>query len=390
MASFAGEAVDRIGGEPVAARMARKAPIRHLDPSLLLVTMLLSAFGALMVYSATVHRQVAAGLDPNTFLRRQLLFLIGGAVLLFVMSMFDYRWLRGVAPVVYVVTIAALVIVLTPLGDEVSGARRWINLGPLQAQPSEIGKIALLLTLAAFISSRKAEMRLRDVGISLLIVALPAGLIYLEPDLGTTLVFTVLAAALLFVGGTKLRYLLGLVVLAGVAIAMVLQMGLLKDYQISRLTAFRDPNPDVQEEGFNLFNSKIAIGSGGIRGKGLEGKNTQTSLDFVPEQHTDFIFTAVGEQLGFVGAASLLALYGFLVWRALRIAHMSRDFYGTLVAVGIAAMWAFQIFINIGMTMGIMPITGIPLPFLSYGGSSLLTNYVAVGLLLNIHMRRFV
>lgn len=389
MAGF-GEAVDRIGGEPIAARMARKAPIRHLDPSLLLVTMLLSAYGALMVYSATVHKQIEAGLDPNTFLRRQLLFLIGGAALLLIMSMFDYRWLRGVAPVVYVGTIAALIIVLTPLGDEVAGARRWINLGPLQAQPSEIGKIALLLTLAAFISSRKGDLRARDVAFSVLLALIPCGLIYLEPDLGTTIIFVILSGVLLFVGGTKLRYLLGLMALGALSVVMVLQLGLLKDYQITRLTAFMDPNPDVQSVGYNLFNSKIAIGSGGIRGKGLEGKNTQTSLDFVPEQHTDFIFTAVGEQLGFVGASFLLGLYGFLVWRALRIAHMSRDFYGTLVAVGIATMWAFQIFINVGMTMGIMPITGIPLPFLSYGGSSLLTNYLAVGLLLNIHMRRFV
>jgi rod shape determining protein RodA len=214
-------------------------------------------------------------------------------------------------------------------------------------------------------------------------------LIYMEPDLGTMLVFLFLTISLLLVGGAKLRHFAVLGAIGAVAVAVILQMGLLQDYQVQRITAFLDPNPDVQSEGYNLTQSKIAIGSGGIRGKGLEGENTQTALDFVPEQHTDFIFTAVGEQLGFTGAATLLALFAFLIWRAIRTAAMARDMFGTLLATGIAALWAFQLFVNVGMTMGIMPITGIPLPFISYGGSSLITNYVAVGLLLNIHMRRF-
>jgi rod shape determining protein RodA len=158
---------------------------------------------------------------------------------------------------------------------------------------------------------------------------------------------------------------------------------------VQRITAFLNPHPNVQSAGYNLVQSKIAIGSGGIRGKGLHRKNTQTALNFVPSQYTDFIFTAVGEQLGFVGAAALLGLFALLIWRALRIAALSRDLFGTLLATGIAALWAFQVFVNVGMTLGIMPITGIPLPFISYGGSSLVTNYMAVGLLLNIHMRRY-
>jgi rod shape determining protein RodA len=174
-----------------------------------------------------------------------------------------------------------------------------------------------------------------------------------------------------------------------IGIFMAIQLDLIHDYQIERITAFMDANPNVQSEGYNLTQSKIAIASGGLRGKGLQAENTQTSLDFVPEQHTDFIFTAVGEQLGFVGSATLLGLFAFLIWRALRIAAMSRDLFGTLIAGAIAALWAFQVFVNMGMTMGIMPITGIPLPFMSFGGSSLMTNFIAVGLLLNIHMRRY-
>jgi rod shape determining protein RodA len=203
------------------------------------------------------------------------------------------------------------------------------------------------------------------------------------------MVFVVITGALLLVGGAKIRHFLALGALGLVGIVAILQLGLLQDYQLDRITAFLDPNPDVRSEAYNLTQATIAIASGGVRGKGLRQENTQTALDFVPEQHTDFIFTAVGEQLGFVGAATLLGLFALLIWRALRIAGMARDLFGTLIASGIACLWAFQLFVNVGMTMGIMPITGIPLPFISYGGSSLIANFVAVGLLLNIHMRRF-
>ncbi len=383
------EAVDRIGGEPISARMARKAPIRHLDPTLLLTTLMLSAFGAVMVLSATASQQEAVGLDPGIFFKRQLAYMAAGGLLLLFVSFFDYRHFRGFAPFIYAATVIALIIVLTPIGEVQAGARRWINFGAFQAQPSELAKMAVIVAVAAYLAERKGEILARDIAICSAIVAIPAVLIYLEPDLGTMIVFTGLLGALLLVGGAKLRHFAVLGAAAVALIATVLQAGLLEDYQLNRITAFLDPNPDVRSVGYNLTQSKTAIGSGGLTGKGLRAENTQTTLDFVPEQHTDFIFTAVGEQLGFLGSAALLALFAFLIWRALRIATLSRDLFGTLVAAAIASMWAFQLFVNVGMTMGIMPITGIPLPFVSFGGSSLLTNYLAVGLLLNIHMRRF-
>ena len=408
-----GEAVDRIGGQPISARMAKKAPIRHLDPTLLLVTLILTAYGAIVILSVTVHRELAPGTNPNLYLIRQIVFAAAGMAILFVMSFVDYRHFRALAPFVYVATVVGLIVVLTPLGDVSGGARRWINFGAFQAQPSELAKVAVIVVLAAYLAERKGDVRALDVLFCCGTVAIPAALVYLEPDLGTTMVFVAFTAGMLLVGGAKIRHFLSLAGLAIVSIAVVLQMGLLQDYQLQRITAFLDPQPDVQSVGYNLVQAKIAIASGGIRGKGMElepnierrnpiwglppgaipenepVERTQTALDFVPEQHTDFIFTAVGEQLGFMGSATLLALFAFLIWRAVRIAAMSKDMFGTLLATGVASLWAFQLFVNIGMTMGIMPITGIPLPFVSYGGSSLITNYIAVGLLLNVHMRRF-
>ena len=385
-----GEAVDRIGGEPISARMARKAPIRHLDPSLLMITLMLAAYGAIMVQSTTVDNQATAGLDPNLFLKRQVAFLVAGMIALLAISFFDYRYLAGFSPVIYGVTVASLILVLTPLGTLHSGATRWIDLGVIEAQPSELAKVAIIIVLAAFLAAKKGDLTSLDVAAAVGIVAIPSILIYRQPDLGTMMVFVALLGAALLSGGAKIRHFIALGFIGLVTVIFVLQAGLLKDYQLERLSSFLDPNPDVQSVGYNLTQSKIAIGSGGMEGKGLGGKNTQTSLDFVPEQHTDFIFTAVGEQLGFLGSATLLGMFAFLLWRGLRIAALSRDLFGTLLASGVVALWAFQIFVNVGMTMGIMPITGIPLPFISYGGSSLITNFVAVGLLLNIHMRRYI
>jgi rod shape determining protein RodA len=389
MEGIFGEAVDRIGGEPISARMARKAPIRHLDPALLMTTLCLTAYGAVMIYSASASKLEEAGADPATYLKRQLFYAIGGAVLLLAATIFDYLHLRSLAPIIYGATLFGLLLVLTPLGTVAKGASRWIDLGFFQAQPSEIAKLAVIVAVAAFLADRRGDLRLIDVIVVVALVAIPAALIFIEPDLGTTMVFVALLGALLLVGGAKLRYMALLGVVATFGVLVMLQAGLIKDYQIERVTAFLDPQPDVQSEGYNLAQSQIAIGSGGVRGKGLRDEKSQTSLDFVPEQHTDFIFTAVGEQLGFVGSSMLLGLFAVLVWRALRIATLSRDLFGTILAGGIAALWAFQLFVNVGMTMGIMPITGIPLPFISAGGSSLLTNFAAVGLLLNVHMRRF-
>ena len=384
-----GQAVDRIGGQPISSRMARKAPIRHLDPSLVLITIMLAGFGAMMIFSATASKQRAEGLDPGTFMKRQVIYALIGAAVLVGISAFDYRRLKGLSIFLYGAAVAALVLVLTPLSTPVGGATRWIDVGSFQAQPSELAKIATILVLAAYLAERKDGIRARDVAITCAIVALPSALVFMEPDLGTMMVFVALTGALLLVAGAKLRHFLTLGLLSLVAIIMALQMGLIKDYQIERITAFLDTTPDPQSEGYNLTQAKLAIAHGGLRGTGLDRAQNLTTLDYVPEQHTDFIFTAVGEQLGFIGAAALLGLFALLIWRALRIAAMSRDAYGTLIAGGIAALWAFQVFVNVGMTMGIMPITGIPLPFVSYGGSSMMTNFVAVGLLHSIHMRRF-
>jgi rod shape determining protein RodA len=384
-----GQATDRIGGRAIESRMARRAPQRHIDVSLVCIALTLAAYGAVMVWSATERVQQRAGLDPNAYLTRQLFYLAAGVGVAILLTIFEYRYLKQLAAVIYGATLAALLLVLTPLGTTVKGATRWINFGVFQFQPSEVAKVALVVTLAALLSRREGSIRKRDIGLCLLLVGGQSLLIYKQPDLGTMIVLIALLGALLLVAGTKIRHLLGLIILGLVAAFMVIQAGLLADYQLQRITAFLDPTPDVQSVGYNLTQSKIAIGSGGIRGKGLAAAKSQTSLDYVPEQHTDFIFTAVGEQLGFIGSAVLLGLFVLLIWRALRIATLSRDMFGTLLAAGIAALWAFQVFVNIGMTMGIMPITGIPLPFISYGGSSLITNLAAVGLLVNVHMRRF-
>jgi len=389
MATIFGEAVDRIGGEPISARMARKAPIRHLDPTLLLMTLALSAYGALMIFSSTVSKQEAAGADPAFFMKRQIAYIVAGVIALLVVSFFDYRHVRALAPVIYGVTVLALILVLTPLGDVQNNARSWFNFGLFQIQPSEFAKLALIVAMAAWLADRKGDVRWLDLGLCLALVGVLAALIFVEPDLGGTMVIIAILLVMLLVGGAKLRHFIALGLLGTVAIVGAFQMDLVEPYQVERITAFLDPNPDVRSEGYNLTQAKIAIASGGLRGKGVGSENTQTDLDFVPEQHTDFIFTAVGEQLGFMGGAALLGLFAIMIWRALRIAAMARDTFGMLVAAGIAGMWAFQLFVNVGMTMGIMPITGLPLPFVSFGGSGLLMNFIAVGLLLNIHMRRF-
>jgi rod shape determining protein RodA len=256
-------------------------------------------------------------------------------------------------------------------------------------QPSEFAKVTTVIAVAAFLGERKGEIRVRDVAFVVLLIGLPSVLIVVEPDFGSMLVFVALLAGLLLLGGAKIRHFVSLAVLGLIGIIMILQAGFLQAYQIERITAFLDKNPDVQSEGWTLTQAKIAIASGGLNGKGLSEERTQTTLDFVPAQHTDFIFTAIAEQLGFVGGAALLGLFALLLWRALRIATLSRDLFGTLVAGGIATMWVFQLFINVGMTMGIMPITGLTLPFISFGGSSMVVNFLSVGLLLNIHMRRY-
>jgi rod shape determining protein RodA len=310
------------------------------------------------------------------------------SLVIFVISMlFDYRQLRGLAPMIYLAGLGLLLLVLSPIGHTSLGAQRWITVGILQIQPSEIMKLVIIVTLAALWADKGADSGFGKVGLAVLLAAVPAGLIYLQPDLGTVLVLVFLAFSIVLVSGAKLRWIALLVVLGIGAVVLVMNLGLLHAYQIQRITGFLDQKSN-STAAYNLRQSRTAVASGGLTGKGLF-KGTQTNLDYVPENHTDFIFTVVGEETGFAGSLLLLGLLAFLIWRSLRIAVISRDQFGSRLAAGIAAMLAFQVFINVGMTIGIVPVVGIPLPFVSYGGSSLLTSFAAVGLLMNIHMRRF-
>jgi rod shape determining protein RodA len=366
-----------------------RRPIRHLDLLLLAATFGLAVAGLFMVYSATHQSLTATGLDPSTFLKRQVTFVGLGAVVLLLTASFDYRFLKVYAGLVYAASLVLLVLVRTPFGTTVKGSQRWFQVAGFQFAPSEAAKLALIVMLAAMLAEvRGGDLSLRDVFRASAIAALPGVLVFLQPDLGTSIVLVAILVGVLVVAGARARH-LGVLALAAIMLIFgALQMGLVRDYQISRLRAFLDPASAPEAARYNRDQSEIAIGAGGLTGVGyLHG--TQTNLDFVPEQHTDFIFTVVGEEFGFLGALGLLLLFALLIWRAFRIAVLAKDPFGTYVAAGIGAYLAIQAFVNVGMTLGIMPITGIPLPFVSYGGSALLANSVAVGLLLNIHMRRF-
>ena len=366
-----------------------RRPIRHLDPVLLVTTMLLAVAGLFLVYSATNQSLRTLHLDPGTFVKKQFTALVLGFVMLIVVAAFDYRFYKVYAGFIYAATVVALVLVRTPLGASPAGAQRWFTFGGFQLTPSEFAKIALAIMVAAVLSEiRTAEPTLTDVLRVTLIGLVPMGLVFIQPDIGTTIVLVAIVVGILVVAGTRPKHLAILALASIVLLFGAFQMGIIKDYQLQRLWAFNDSNKDLQGANYNRNQAEIAIGSGGLVGQGyLNGR--LTNLDFVPEQHTDFIFTVAGEEFGFVGAALILALFAILMWRAIRISFLSKDAFGTYLAAGIAAMFAIQMFVNVGMVIGIMPITGIPLPFLSYGGSSMLANFIAVGLLLNIHMRRF-
>jgi rod shape determining protein RodA len=340
-----------------------------------------------MVFSAT---RGPGGEEPvdYTFVKRQALFVAIGLVLATIAATIDYRRLRDFTPVIYLGAVVLLAAVISPLGTEAKGTQAWFQLGPLQLQPSEFAKIALILGLAAFVAGRTDELRARDLAAALALAGVPIVLILLQPDLGTVLVFVAITMGVLLVGGARTRHIVVLTVGGMVAVLIILNSSVLADYQTDRLTAFLDPQADNRGATYNVDQSQIAIGAGGVTGAGLyEGRQTRSAA--VPEQQTDFIFTVVGEELGFVGAVLLLSLFGFVIWRILRAAQLARDRFGTLICAGVLSMFLFQLFQSVGMTTGIMPITGIPLPFMSYGGSSVLTSFIAVGLVLNVHMRRF-
>ena len=368
--------------------LGRDSSLWRLDWVLALAVAALIGMGSLLVWSATRQRMLDADLDPAAFFKRHLLNAVIGLALASVAALVDYRSLQAYAPVVYVGSCLGLVAVLTPLGSTINGAHSWIVLGGgFQVQPAEFAKVALVVGMAMLLSeARDGSPPDRDVLLVLALAAVPMALIMLQPDLGTVLVLVFIVLGVLAISGAPARWIVGLLG-AGVLVCVVaVQVGVLDQYQVDRFAAFANPELDPRGVGYNTNQARIAIGSGGVLGKGLfEG--TQTGGRFIPEQQTDFIFTVAGEELGLVGASVLLLLLGAVLWRGLRIASASPDAFGRLVAAGVVAWFAFQSFVNIGMTLGIMPVTGLPLPFVSYGGSAMFANLVAVGLLQNVHLR---
>lgn len=361
---------------------------RALRPDLVLIMayLALTGLGIVMIYSASAPRLIAEGRSPTDLVRRQLVFVAAGLVMFIVSSLVEHRTLRMLAPIIYIGSLLTLVIVL--FMPQVANANRWFVAGPIRFQPSELAKVAVILALAATLAaSMDKSLHWREVARSIALVAVPAYLIFKEPDLGTMLVFGFVAVVMLFVAGTTWRQFAFLLIAAVVASVLLFKAGQIKDYQITRITAFLNPTANSLEAGYNLDQSKIAIGAGGLFGRGLFQGN-QTNLSFVPEQSTDFIFTAIGEQLGFVGATIVIGLFAVLAWRLLIAAANGRDRFSQLVAIGVAAMLVFHVFVNIGMTVRITPVTGLPLPFLSAGGTAYVAMSIALGLAHSVWMRR--
>ncbi|HYY81568.1 MAG TPA: rod shape-determining protein RodA [Actinomycetes bacterium] len=385
--------VSRLGWEGASERpMAWRTPWRHLDPVAAMSACALAVLGLVAIYSATVPSLRAQGLPGDLVLRRQLVSLAVGLAGMAAVTLVDHRRLQAWAVLLYAGVVAVLGLVLTPLGSASNGAQSWFSLGPYQVQPSEYAKVGLIVTLAAVFGGQHDDEvpGLRQLGLGLAATGLVCLEILLQPDFGTFMVFVAILFGVLLVAGVKLRWLLVLVLVGCVGVVGMFKLDVLKEYQKERLTAFIDPSADASGRGYtyNARQALIAIGSGGVTGKGYL-RGSQTNLQYVPEQKTDFIFTVIGEELGFAGSAALLALLALLAWRGLRIAAMARDRFGALLAAGVVSMLVFQAFVNLGMTIGIMPITGIPLPFVSYGGSSLISSLLAIGLLENVHMRRY-
>ena len=371
--------------EPVRSRPA--SALLRIDPLLLVAAVGLVGCSLYTVGTAT-HGDIPG--NPNYYLYRQAAYAGVGIVLAALLSRFDYSRLREWKYGIYGVVIATNLMVLA-IGGATRGSKRWIDFPFFKFQPSELGKVLLVVALSAFMVDRMRHLSEKDTTSRILLAAiLPAMLVVAQPDLGSGLVYLAIAATILFVAGTKWTHFVVLGGLAVVAVTSVLVLApaagihVLKPYQVQRLTAFVNPTDNPREQGYQLKQSITAIGSGQKTGRGPQGA-TQTKLDFIPEHHTDFVFSVVGEEFGFAGAAFVLSLYALLIWRALRILTMSKNLYGALIAGGIAAMLMFQIFVNVGMTLGIMPITGIPLPLMSYGGSSVIVTFLAVGLLQSIH-----
>jgi rod shape determining protein RodA len=363
----------------------------HIDVVLLVLPLAISALGLLMIYESSRHRLGRQGITQLYYVQRQGLAIVIGLFAMVAILLVDYRRIRDVWALLYLATLPLLAGVLV-LGSSRKGAQAWFALGPFQFQPSEIAKITVIIAIAGYCHQHRGDLDAWRVGVVIGLAGLVMAIVYAQNDLGTMLVIMVCAAAMLVVAGLKPVHIVVLLFLGATLVGAAVATGTVETYQFDRLTNFANQSStdEATSKGsaYNLQQSKIAIASGGLSGSGF-GEGIQTKNGFVPEQHTDFIFTAVGEELGFFGGATLIALYGLLVWRIWRTALLSSDFFGTLVCIGVLAMFAVQVFENIGMTMGIMPITGIPLPFMSYGGSAIIASFIAVGLVLNIHMRRF-
>jgi rod shape determining protein RodA len=356
----------------------------RFDLVLVGTALLLALTGVVMIYSATKGWLALDGDDPRYFLKRQAIFVVIGVVVMVVMTLFDYRKLEQVSTVLYVGILFALVAVLaTP---ERQGAQRWFPIGPLQLQPSEFATLVLIVAIATYCARRPEGLVFRDLVRLVLMATLPILLVFKQPDLGTAIVLTIILLVMLAVAGMPARFLILLILSAVLLVLVAVNLGLLQRYQIERLTSFISPNGASQTTTYNVNEAKEAISHGGVFGRGLF-HGALTNLAYVPEQQTDFIFSAVGEQLGLVGAGALLALYGVLAWRILRTAQLARDNFGRLLCAGAFALIVFSVFENVGMNMGIMPVAGIPLPFISYGGSSMICFFAAVGIVMSVHAR---
>ena len=373
----------------------RKKQIREkvlrFDFALAIVSIGIAAFGVLMVYSATTDAMIQQGLSQYYYLERQALYVVLGVAVMIIVALVDYRRISSLAYLMYGGLILGLVGVYIPhIGKTALGAQRWYQLGPFQLQPSEFASVVIIIAMAYYIDSLDGPITLKNLIQLLVMVGIPMVLIIKQPDIGTGLVVGIGAASLLAVDRTPGRYLMFLALGGILGVYLIVHLGVLHKFQLARLTSFLNQNKNpFGANGYNLTESKIAIGSGGFWGKGLFN-GTQTNLSYVPEQQTDFIFTAVGEQLGFVGTASVIAAFGFVSYRIWRSMRLAKDPLGRLIVAGIFGLFVYSIFQNAGMTVGIMPITGIPLPFMSYGGSAMLTFFAIIGLVLNISMRRSV
>jgi rod shape determining protein RodA len=364
--------------------MRRFMSFREFDWTLLGMVLILCTISVLEIYSATLHTKYAG------FHTKQLFYIAGGLVAIFLFSKIDYHRLLDWAPWAYGVSLLALVAVKL-VGTKVLGARRWIKLGPIHFQPSEWVKLILILAVARYFANLGGRsLTWKDIFKAFVLVGVPMMLVLIQPDLGTALTYTPILVAGLFLGGINIRQTLILLTCGSVFIVGAWSSGkVLKPYQKARLTSFINPDNDPKGTGYQLLQSKIAVGSGGVWGKGAT-KGTQTQGDFLPIPHADFIFAAFGEEHGFVGAIFVLLLYFFILMRLIQNAQTAADLSGSLIIMGVVAVLTFQIAVNVGMVIGLMPVTGIPLPLMSYGGSSVLFTFLALGAAMNVRMRRFV